>query len=93
MPCLEDVNKYQLNLYKFFQKLSDVGYGHLDNRGKRRRVDIVVESRSRRVIGNLPPIYPNGWFVLADSNEITAKQVKHVTALGTNANISSLILP
>jgi len=35
-------------------------------------------------VGKLPPVYPNGWFVLLESSQIKKGQVKHVSALGEN---------
>lgn len=32
--------------------------------------------------GALPPVYPNGWFALLDSDQVIVNQVKYVTALG-----------
>ncbi|CAD6207856.1 GSCOCG00010244001-RA-CDS [Cotesia congregata] len=38
----------------------------------------------RRKIGDLPPVYPNGWFGILESSELANGQVKHVSALGEN---------
>ncbi|KAL7295688.1 hypothetical protein TKK_0011041 [Trichogramma kaykai] len=40
--------------------------------------------RKHRSVGNIPPIYPNGWFALAQSSEIKNGQVKQIVALGEN---------
>lgn len=32
--------------------------------------------------GALPPVYPNGWFALLDSDQVNINQVKYVAALG-----------
>jgi cholesterol 7-dehydrogenase len=78
------------------QDLSDVGYGHLLDgnakkmalrRGKKKR-ELVREMRRLRKIGNLPPVYPNGWFSLLDSTELVPGEVKHVTALGNQRQMS-----
>ncbi|XP_025419278.1 cholesterol 7-desaturase isoform X2 [Sipha flava] len=39
---------------------------------------------SLRKKGALPPVYPNGWFALLDSDQINIQQVKYVTAMGEN---------
>jgi cholesterol 7-dehydrogenase len=72
------------------QDLSDVGYGHLLEgsawrmalRKGRSKRELVREMRRLRKIGNLPPVYPNGWFGLLNSTELAPGEVKHVTALG-----------
>ncbi|XP_012536044.1 cholesterol 7-desaturase isoform X2 [Monomorium pharaonis] len=40
--------------------------------------------KKRRKVGNLPPVYPNGWFALLESTQIKKGQVKHVSALSEN---------
>lgn len=38
--------------------------------------------RRRRKIGDLPPVYPNGWFFLTLSIDLPVKEVKNVQVLG-----------
>lgn len=40
--------------------------------------------RIRRIrrVGNIPPVYPNGWFCIAQSSEIKPKEVKPVEVFG-----------
>lgn len=69
------------------QDLSDVGYSHLLNEPRMKQtrksnVEVARESRRKRVVGSLPPVFPNGWFAILDSSDLAAKQVKHVTVLG-----------
>lgn len=42
-----------------------------------------VHLRNRK-IGEIPPVYPNGWFCLLESSQLKKGQVKHVAALGEN---------
>ncbi|CAH1393276.1 unnamed protein product [Nezara viridula] len=37
-----------------------------------------------RVIGKIPPVYPNGWFAIAESDSLKKGQILHVAALGEN---------
>ncbi|PSN31862.1 Cholesterol 7-desaturase [Blattella germanica] len=75
----------------YVRDLSEVGYGHLmdsalslaQRKGKKKR-DLVRDVRKMRKIGNLPPVYPNGWFMLLESDDLSPGQVKHVSALGEN---------
>ena len=46
--------------------------------------DIVNEVRRRKRIGDLPPVYPNGWFSLIQSDELVAGASTSVNALGQN---------
>jgi cholesterol 7-dehydrogenase len=72
------------------QDLSDVGYDHLLEgsslglarcKGRKKR-ELVRDVRRLRKVGNLPPVYPNGWFSLLDSRDLAPGDVKHVAALG-----------
>ena len=38
--------------------------------------------RRRKLGADLPPVYPNGWFRLLDSNQLKNGEVKEVCALG-----------
>ncbi|KAJ4449081.1 hypothetical protein ANN_00476 [Periplaneta americana] len=75
----------------YVKNLSEVGYGHLLDggvglaqlKGKTKR-EMVREVRRMRKIGNLPPVYPNGWFMLLESDNLGPGEVKHVAALGEN---------
>jgi len=53
------------------------------NGNKAQRVNGIF-TRSKRRLGKLPPVYPNGWFVLLESSQLKRGQVKHVSALGEN---------
>lgn len=44
--------------------------------------DITTSTATFRVIGNLPPVYPNGWFHVIDSWELKPNQVKNIFVLG-----------
>lgn len=57
----------------------DVGYIAEDGRSKARAAN---EVRRRRKIGDLPPVYPNGWYRVLDSHMLERGDVKNVTALG-----------
>jgi len=71
----------------YFQDLSDVGYNHLFNeqrtkQTRKSRSEVARESRRKRVVGNIPPVFPNGWFAILDSSDVATEQVKHVSAIG-----------
>ncbi|XP_067662113.1 cholesterol 7-desaturase nvd-like [Haliotis asinina] len=63
------------------RRLEDVGYAHDPSMGKR---DIANMVRRRRAVGNIPPVYPNGWFGLMESFDLAKGQVKEVNALGVH---------
>ncbi|KAK0088263.1 hypothetical protein PV325_012677 [Microctonus aethiopoides] len=49
-----------------------------------------VHLRNRK-IGEIPPVYPNGWFCLLESSQLKKGQVKHVAALGENFAVFRLL--
>lgn len=57
----------------------EVGYISEDGRS---RAQAANEVRRRRKTGELPPIYPNGWFRVLDSHMLDRGEVKSVTVLG-----------
>lgn len=57
----------------------DVGYIAEDGRSKAQAANQV---RRRRKIGELPPVYPNGWFRVLDSHLLERGEVKNVSVLG-----------
>lgn len=46
--------------------------------------DILNEVRRRKKAGDLPPVYPNGWFGLIRSEELAVEASTSVNALGEN---------
>lgn len=58
----------------------DVGYIAEGGRSKAQAANLV---RRRRRIGELPPVYPNGWFRVLDSHLLQRGEVKNVSVLGT----------
>ncbi|KAG2455227.1 DAF36 desaturase, partial [Polypterus senegalus] len=57
----------------------DVGY--IVEAG-RTRAQAANEARRRRKTGDLPPVYPNGWYRVTDSHLLAKGEVKSVTVLG-----------
>lgn len=57
----------------------DVGY--IAEKG-RSRAQAANEVRRRRKTGELPPVYPNGWYRVLDSHMLDRGEVKNVSALG-----------
>lgn len=63
------------------RSLGDVGY-ILD--GKMTTKDMVNALRKRRQVGDVPPVYPNGWFAVIESRALKSGEVKNVGCLGKN---------
>ncbi|XP_042365709.1 cholesterol 7-desaturase nvd isoform X2 [Plectropomus leopardus] len=57
----------------------DVGYIAEDGRSRARAAN---EVRRRRKTGELPPVYPNGWYRVLDSHLLQRGEVKSVSVLG-----------
>lgn len=58
----------------------DVGYIAEDGRSRARAAN---EVRRRRKVGDLPPVYPNGWFRVLDSHMLQRGEVRNVSVVGT----------
>lgn len=64
----------------------DVGY---IAEGGRSRARAANEVRRRRKTGELPPVYPNGWFRVLDSHLLERGEVRNVSVLGKITCITS----
>lgn len=64
---------------KLFRSLGDTGY---IPDGIRSMKDVAYEVKRRRKTGNLPPVFPNGWFHILNSWEVDTSEVKFVSCLG-----------
>ena len=79
-------------------RLEDNGYP-TTSYGNRPKREIANEVRRRREVGELPPVYPNGWFGLIESFNLKSSEAKHISALGefvirlynVNHNVDSLV--
>jgi len=62
--------------------LGDVGY--VAEGGRQSTKELVIEQvRRRRAVGDVPPVYPNGWFALTESRSLPVGHVKNIFCLGT----------
>jgi len=78
-------------LYHFFfvpvdriKLLGDVGY---IRDGPQSIKDVVEQVKRRRAVGDVPPVYPNGWFALCESRSLSVGDVKNVSCLGKTTNL------
>lgn len=70
-----------------FCPAADVGFEFPKQRilkGLLSKQEIANEVRRRRRVGELPPVYPNGWFSLLRSAELAVGATTAVNALGQN---------
>ena len=59
--------------------LGDIGY--VAERGRSMK-DMANLVRKRRQTGDIPPVYPNGWFAILESRDLNVGDVKSVSCLG-----------
>merc|ERR1719320_789676 len=62
--------------------IEEVGFRHLGS--GRLKAAAVNRSRRKKKLGDQPPPFPNGWFVLLESRDLGQRQVKQIDALGMN---------
>ena len=73
---------YIYNPLEHYLSEAELAY-HIDRPPKGRTTDeIVREMKQRRDIGDIPPVYPNGWFVVIRSDELKKGESKCVNVLG-----------
>ncbi|KAJ2941909.1 hypothetical protein O0L34_g10724 [Tuta absoluta] len=67
----------------YVKELTDVGFEHIPG-GPERAARVARAQAARRLGSRIPPPYPNGWFSVAESGNVTAGGVLAVDALGQN---------
>ena len=67
----------------------EVGYIAEDGRS---RAQAANQVRRRRKTGELPPVYPNGWYRVLDSHMLERGDVKNITVLGMRQLTLSLVI-
>ncbi|KAF6198654.1 hypothetical protein GE061_008406 [Apolygus lucorum] len=75
------VVKYLVIPLDWTKELDESGYGYVGGSGFRRLSQIKRIRRARK-IGDVPPVYPNGWFALAESHQVPKGKTLHVSAMG-----------
>lgn len=65
--------------FEIIYEQADVGY---ITEGKMSKKETANYMRRIRKTGDIPPVYPNGWFHLLDSSELKKGDSKYVSALG-----------
>ena len=65
------------------KKLGDLGFYFGEPKPDEDYARMLIERMKKlRVLGDLPPVYPNGWFCIAESRELKSKQIKPVIFMG-----------
>ncbi|KAK5966469.1 Rieske domain-containing protein [Trichostrongylus colubriformis] len=74
---------YALRPCNRIRKLGDLGLllGDPELKGVYRERQITRLAKLRR-LGELPPVYPNGWYCIAESDELKPKAVREITVFG-----------
>ncbi|CAH2064644.1 unnamed protein product, partial [Iphiclides podalirius] len=67
----------------YVTEMTEVGFDHIP-RGVDRALHITRAQSSKQLGKKLPPPYPNGWFVVAESRDLKVGKVVPVDALGLN---------
>ncbi|KJH52421.1 rieske [2Fe-2S] domain protein [Dictyocaulus viviparus] len=75
--------RYALRPCNRIRKLGDVGLSLGDPQLKgvyrERQINRLIKLRR---LGELPPVYPNGWYCIAESDQVKPKSIKEVTVFG-----------
>ena len=73
------------------RKLADIG---VLPEGQMTAREVANRVRRRRIAGDLPPVYPNGWFCIMESRNLKVRQSESVACLGKhrfNSHINTIV--
>uniref|UniRef100_A0A914C9P8 cholesterol 7-desaturase n=1 Tax=Acrobeloides nanus TaxID=290746 RepID=A0A914C9P8_9BILA len=70
------------------KNLGDLGFffGHPEPKGKYKEMQI-ERMKKLRVLGDIPPVFPNGWFRIAETDDLKPKQVLPIVFMGQNLTL------
>ena len=60
-----------LDMYRSFE---EVGYSNVKGQRMRTKKDLINRMRRNRHLGRMPPPFPNGWYVLAESAQVSKEE-------------------
>ncbi|XP_069980673.1 cholesterol 7-desaturase nvd [Penaeus vannamei] len=64
------------------RRVTEIGWGCIAADDKRPIAERIREIQRLRKIGQLPPVYPNGWFAVTESRKVKVEQVIQVQVFG-----------
>uniref|UniRef100_A0A1I7YMA5 cholesterol 7-desaturase n=1 Tax=Steinernema glaseri TaxID=37863 RepID=A0A1I7YMA5_9BILA len=64
------------------KRLGDLGFHFGEQLTGRYKESQIERMKRLRVLGELPPVFPNGWFCIAESGDIAPKQIKPIIFMG-----------
>jgi len=80
-------HKYRQPFHRFVD-LTEIGFDQITGsesyKTEHRKRDAINRINRSRIPGRLPPAFPNGWFVILESTDLSKTGVKEVTVLGLN---------
>ncbi len=71
------------------RRLGDLGYV-TEGKGMTQK-DMANLVQKRRMVGGVPPVYPNGWFAVLESRDLKVGEAKPVSVLGKFLSLSHMI--
>lgn len=77
-----------LKRLNYLQDYTEFGYDDAKriNGSDASRRHAINEMRNQRKVGDIPPVYPNGWFNILESRDLPAQGAKEVCCLGKYLN-------
>lgn len=85
--------KYFICMPTFLKDFTELGFddvkNHYPQKSQTARKNAINELRRRRKIGDLPPVYPNGWFVILETEQLPVRTSKEISVLGKQSSIST----
>ena len=79
LPIIRFIYWFLCEPLDMFRSFEEVGYSNVKGQRMRTKKDLINRMRRNRHLGRMPPPFPNGWYVLVESAQVST--VKKNTTL------------
>ncbi|KAI1698355.1 rieske [2Fe-2S] domain-containing protein [Ditylenchus destructor] len=78
---------YLVRPLDLIRRNGELGFSHDERRRHKNLSQLSARIHKLRQIGDIPPVYPNGWFCIALSSDVKNGQIKAIDFMGTKLTL------
>ena len=68
-----------------FRSYEEVGFSNIEGNRQRTKKDLINRIRRSRKLGKIPPPFPNGWYVLVESQHVSGRNFHSVAIVSVHS--------